>query len=185
MHWICTVALRAQSAAAQTHTNTDNTVSTDNINSGRQTHLCYIQCFCVWCFISPLQHVCWSTLPLEHQHEIHSNTNKVNYDSFSYEYLIQVKLSSSWEEQFRNLWQHRSVRSTGWAGTWFWLDLTGAIFRYGIWFCYKSMVCMCFVYVCVFTAYIDLWSLVKFEDISFHIQNLCTILTETQTNYVA
>lgn len=28
-----------------------------DINSGQQTHLCCIQCFCTWCFISPLQHV--------------------------------------------------------------------------------------------------------------------------------
>lgn len=124
-----------------------------DINSGQQTHLCCIQCFCTWCFISPLQHVYqmvvasifaqWplmvllqTTLPLEHQSERiwitwicktvdrrHSNTNKVNYDSFfCFELLIQgvfgfVKLSSSWEERFRNLWQHHSVKSTGWAGT--------------------------------------------------------------------
>lgn len=124
----------------------------EDINSGQQTHLCCIQCFCTWCFISPLQHVYqmlvasifaqWplmvllqTTLPLEHESERiwitwicktvdrrHSNTNKVNYDSFCFELLIQgvfgfVKLSSSWEERFRNLWQHRSEKSTGWAGT--------------------------------------------------------------------
>lgn len=80
----------------------------EDINSGQQTHLCCIQCFCTWCFISPLQHVfkmlvllflpsghswcCCKQLSHQHQYERiwitwicktvdrrHSNTNKVNY----------------------------------------------------------------------------------------------------------
>ena len=48
--------------------------------------------------------------------------NNVNYDSFYYELLIHggfifVKLSSSWEKRFKNLWCHHNVKSVGWAGT--------------------------------------------------------------------
>lgn len=158
LHWICTVALRAQSAAAWTHTNTDNAVSTDD-NRSRRTLTAVNKLICAafsvsvlgvsfplcsmfskcWCFYfcpvathgvaannSPPRAPVWKNLNNMNLLNCWQETFKYEQGQlwlfFCFELLIQgvfglVKLSSSWEERFRNLWQHHSVKSTGWAGT--------------------------------------------------------------------